>query len=176
LRTSGTLKNFFSGIVSGWPWENNGTLTKLCKASALFERATRLAASWRPVLPSVNEYYNEFVSLDTRIEEFKASLESLESFAQLSPTEIQQAYTVHCIAHSATIQLHAVFASQTAASRTKCLSAAFAVIQLGAAAQVQNFSFLDHAAGVSVAASVFLRDSYADAGVLSPCGQQSVAS
>ncbi|KAI0028440.1 hypothetical protein K488DRAFT_27143, partial [Vararia minispora EC-137] len=147
LRTSGTLKNFFGGINSSWPWEINSALTQLCKASALFERATRLAVSWRPVLPSANAYYTEFVSLDSRIEEFKATLAPLESFAQLRAVEIQQAYTVHCIAQSATIQLHAAFAGQTTASRTKCLNAAFAILHLGTAAQVHNFAFLDHAAG-----------------------------
>jgi hypothetical protein len=48
LRTSGTVRSFFSGMNNGWPWENHNPLTQLSKAAALFERAARLAATWRP--------------------------------------------------------------------------------------------------------------------------------
>lgn len=48
LRTSGTLRIFLNGFNTSWPWENQSTLALLSKASALFERASRLSNSWRP--------------------------------------------------------------------------------------------------------------------------------
>jgi hypothetical protein len=47
LRSAGTLRAFFDGASPGWQWETDGVLAQLSKASALFERATRLAASWQ---------------------------------------------------------------------------------------------------------------------------------
>ncbi|KZV67132.1 hypothetical protein PENSPDRAFT_654321 [Peniophora sp. CONT] len=144
LRTSGTLKAFLNGLATGWPWENDSSLTELAKGSALLERATRLAASWRPELPDATGFYADFLALDTRIEEFKTGLCPIATLSTLPTAARQRLHATHCIAQCASIQLHAAFASQNSTSRTKCLEAGLAIIRTAAAARVSEFSFLDH--------------------------------
>ncbi|KAI9437432.1 hypothetical protein H4582DRAFT_2057807 [Lactarius indigo] len=91
LRTTGTVRSFFGGMNNGWPWDNHNPLTQLSKAVALFERASRLAAAWRPEIPNVDSYYADFVAVDQRIDEVQV-------------------------------------AACNTASRTKCLSAALAIV------------------------------------------------
>ncbi|KAH8993400.1 hypothetical protein EDB92DRAFT_399742 [Lactarius akahatsu] len=137
LRTTGTVRSFFSGMNNGWPWDNHNPLTQLSKAVALFERASRLAAAWRPgalpllinvqstngleEIPNVDSYYSDFVAVDQRIDEFKSRLTPIERVAL-------------CLSNGATIQLHATFCLQNTASRAKCLSAALAIVRASQAA------------------------------------------
>ncbi|KAH9021814.1 hypothetical protein EDB84DRAFT_520380 [Lactarius hengduanensis] len=116
LRTTGTVRSFFSGMNNGWPWDNHNPLTQLSKAVALFERASRLAAAWRPETSNVDSYYSDFVAVDQRIDEFKSRLTPIERVAL-------------CLSNGATIQLHATFCLQNTASRAKCLSAALAIVR-----------------------------------------------
>ncbi|KAI0311531.1 hypothetical protein OF83DRAFT_750494 [Amylostereum chailletii] len=160
LRTSGTLKNFLTGINTGWPWENTGNLTQAVKASALFERATRLASSWRPglypvqapvesaligatELQNMNSYYAEFVALDQRIDEFKGQMPPLTNLEQLPPVAVEYMHGIHCLANAATIQLHSAFAQQNAASRAKCLAAGTAILRANLAVRVHDFPYLN---------------------------------
>lgn len=153
MRTSGTLKAFLNGLATGWPWETDTNLTQLAKASALLERATRLAASWRPELPDAAGFYADFVSLDTRIEEFKTELCPIATLSTLPVAARQRLHATHCIAQCASIQLHAAFASQNSTSRTKCLEAGLAIIRTAAAASVTEFTFLDHGVAVCLHSS-----------------------
>src|SRR6266404_1175222 len=128
---------------NGWPWDNHNPLTQLSKAVALFERASRLAATWRPgtlslfinVLPStpvleeipnVDSYYSDFVAVDQRIDEFKSRLSPLES---TSDPNVPAGHLAHCLSNGATIQLHATFCLQNTGSRAKCLSAVMAIVR-----------------------------------------------
>src|SRR5258708_34003473 len=104
---------------NGWPWENHNPLTQLSKAVALFERASRVAAAWRPgalsllidvlvlsanglkEIPNVDSYYSEFVAVDQRIDEFKSRLTPVGS----APDPGAQAvHLAHCLSNGATIQ------------------------------------------------------------------------
>jgi hypothetical protein len=77
---------------------------------------------------------------------FRAHLPPL---APLERRAAQQLHTVHCLAHAATIQLHAAFARQDATSRAKCLDAATAILRVGATAQVHNCApYIEPALGV----------------------------
>jgi hypothetical protein len=164
LRTSGTVRSFFSGMNNGWPWENHNPLTQLSKAAALFERAARLAATWRPgalALQSHNErlinvseeiqnigsFYSDFVALEQRIDEFKSQLTPIE---RVSSQSVPLAHLACCLANGATIQLHATFSSQNTGSRGKCLSAAMAIVRANQAAHVQEYAHTSSVLGVSL--------------------------
>ena len=154
MRTSGTLKAFLNGLPTGWPFERDSSLTQLAKGSALLERATRLAASWRPELPDAAGFYADFIALDTRIEEFKAALPPTATLSNLSVANRQRLHATHCITQCASIQLHAAFANQNSTSRTKCLDAGLTIVRTAAAARVSEFTFLDH--GVAVRSQILL--------------------
>ncbi|VDC04994.1 unnamed protein product [Peniophora sp. CBMAI 1063] len=140
LQTSGTLRNFFGGVRSGWPWEA-GMLSQLSRASALFECATRIAASWRPDLSNPTAYYARSLALDKRLDEFSAQLPAL------TPGIAVQLYLAHNLAHAGKIQLHSVFAQQNPDSRAKCLAAARAIASVAITADAQTFVFIDPALG-----------------------------
>ena len=155
LRTSGTVRSFFSGMENGWPWENHNPLTQLSKAAALFERAARLAATWRPgarlfcaltkkrrtdILEEIQNFasfYSDFMAVDQRIDEFKAQLTPID---RVSGQKIPLVHLAYCLCNGATIQLHATFSSQNTGSRAKCLSAAIAMVRANQVAHVQEYT------------------------------------
>ncbi|KAI0291628.1 hypothetical protein B0F90DRAFT_1671458 [Multifurca ochricompacta] len=124
LRTSRTVRSFFSGMNNGWPWENHSPLTQLSKATALFERATRLAATWRPEeIQNVGSFYSDFVAVDQRIDEFKLQLTPIETVPGVN------------------VQLNL-------GSREKCLSAAMAIVRANHAAHVRERIYTSPILGV----------------------------
>jgi hypothetical protein len=150
---------------NGWPWENHNPLTQLSKAAALFERAARLAATWRPgavfmslslVLPTdspkleeilnVGTFYSDFVAIDQRIDEFKSQLTPVD---RVSSHNVSLVHLAYCLSNGATIQLHATFSSQNTASRAKCLSAAMAMVRANQAAHAQESVYTNAILGVS---------------------------
>jgi hypothetical protein len=165
LRTSGTVRSFFSGMNNGWPWENHNPLTQLSKAAALFERAARLAATWRPgarlfcpskikprtdiseEIQNIGSFYSDFVAVDQRIDEFKVQL---TPFDRVSSQNVPLVHLAYCLSNGATIQLHATFSSQNTGSRAKCLSAAIAMVRANRAAHVQEYTFTSPMLGVSL--------------------------
>ena len=164
LRTSGTVRSFFSGMNNGWPWENQNPLTQLSKAAALFERAARLAATWRPGAPAFQfhnialidsseeiqnfgSFYSDFVAVDQRIDEFKSQLTPIDRVSSHSVPLVHLAY---CLSNGATIQLHATFSSQNTGSRAKCSSAATAIVRANQAAHVQEYAYTSPILGVSL--------------------------
>jgi hypothetical protein len=164
LRTSGTVRSFFSGMNNGWPWENHSPLTQVSKAAALFERAARLAATWRPgalALPFRNilllidgleeiqnfgSFYSDFVAVDQRIDEFKSQLTPLD---RVSGHGVPLVHLAYCLSNGATIQLHAPFSSQNTGSRAKCLSAALAIVGANQGAQAREYAYTSPILGVS---------------------------
>jgi len=167
LRTSGTVRSFFSGMNNGWPWENQNPLTQLSKAAALFERAARLAATWRPgalplpssnippidsleEIPNIGSFYSDFVAVEQRIDEFKSQLTPLD---RVPSHHVPLVHLAYCLSNGATIQLHATFSSQNTGSRAKCLSAAMAIVRANQAAHVQQYNSLSPILGSLWAAS-----------------------
>lgn len=138
MRMSGTVRSFLSGINNGWPWENHNPLTQLSKAAALFERAARLAATWRPEIQNIGSFYSDFVAVDQRIDEFKPQLTPID---RVSSQNVPLLHLAYCLSNGATIQLHATFSSQNTGSRAKCLSAAMAIVRANQAARVQEYVF-----------------------------------
>jgi len=141
---------FFSGMNNGWPWENQNPLTQLSKAAALFERAARLAATWRPEIQNIGSFYSDFVAVDQRIDEFKSQLTPID---RVSSHNVPLVHLAYCLSNGATLQLHATFSSQNTASRAKCLSAATAIVRANQAAHVQESAYTSPILGSLWAAS-----------------------
>jgi hypothetical protein len=155
---------------NGWPWENQNPLTQLSKAAALFERAARLAATWRPgartfqfshivligpleEIQNIGSFYSDFVAADQRIDEFKSQLTPIDRVSTDNSPLVHLAY---CLSNGATIQLHATFSSQNTGSRAKCLSAAMAIARANQAAHVQEYAYTSPILGVSLGSRRFV--------------------
>jgi len=132
------VRSFFSGMNNGWPWENHNPLTQLSKATALFERAARLAATWRPEIQNIGSFFSELVAVDQRIDEFNSQLTPID---QVSSQDVPLVHLAYCLSNGATIQLHATFSSQNTGSRGKCLSAAMAIVRANQAAHIQDYRY-----------------------------------
>ncbi|KZV67113.1 hypothetical protein PENSPDRAFT_755138 [Peniophora sp. CONT] len=145
LRSNGTLRSFFDGTGSVWPWDS--TLSQLSGASLLFERSSKLAASWRPDLSNSTAYYAEFLILDQRLNEFEIQLPALSQGAA------PQLYLAHSLAYAGRIQLHSMFAQQMPVSRASCLNAARAILNATVTTQVETFVFIDSVIGCVWAAA-----------------------
>jgi hypothetical protein len=147
---------------NGWPWENHNPLTQLSKAAALFERAARLAGTWRPgaavfltfaelptdgseEIQNITSFYADFVAVDQRIDEFKSQIAPIE---RVPRHDVPLVHLAYCLANGATIQLHATFSSQNTASRAKCLSSAMAVVRANQAAHAHEFIYTNAILGV----------------------------
>ncbi|KAH9918952.1 uncharacterized protein B0H18DRAFT_1120056 [Fomitopsis serialis] len=76
LRSSLTIQAFLSGMS---PEITQGTspMALRAKASALFERASRLASQWTPAMAYVEQFAAEFFVLENIIEQFIAALPPL---------------------------------------------------------------------------------------------------
>ena len=175
LRTSGTVRSFFSGMNNGWPWENHNPLTQVSKAAALFERAARLAATWRPgalafafrnmplliggseEIQNFRSFYSDFVAVDQRIDEFKSQLTPLD---RVSAHSVPLVHLAYCLSNGATIQLHATFSSQNTGSRAKCLSAALAIVRANQGAQAQEYAYTSPILGVSFGSAFRISDMF----------------
>ena len=156
---------------NGWPWENHNPLTQLSKGVALFERASHVAASWRPgalsllidvlsangqeEIPNVDSYYSEFVAVDQRIDEFKSRLTPVVGSAP--DPSAQAVHLAHCLSNGATIQLHATFCLQNTASRAKCLSAAMAIVRANQAAPAHERVYTSPILGVRISCVTYDR-------------------
>ncbi|KAA1474254.1 hypothetical protein DENSPDRAFT_319494 [Dentipellis sp. KUC8613] len=160
FRSGCTLRNYLEGINTGWPWETHALLAQYSKVAALFERATNVASSWRPEIPSPNAFYANFVSIDKRIDEFKAQMYVLENTEGMSSDIVRSVHLIQCLASAATIQLHAAFAQQNALSRNKCFTAAQEIVQANAAARSHEFLVVNPMIGIvgAAAARVFIRE------------------
>jgi hypothetical protein len=157
------VRSFFSGMNNGWPWENHNPLTQLSKAAAIFERAARLAATWRPgailfcpltirtrtngweETQNIGSFYSDFVAIDQRIDEFKSQLTPID---RVSSQNVPLVHLAYCLSNGATIQLHATFSTQNTGSRAKCLSAAMAMVRANQAAHVQEYTCTSPMLGV----------------------------
>ncbi|TFY66228.1 hypothetical protein EVG20_g4864 [Dentipellis fragilis] len=181
FRSGCTLRNYLEGINTGWPWETHALLAQYGKVAALFERATNVAAGWRPgmvstyahartsntlfhspqaEIPSPNIFYSNFVSIDKRIDEFKAQMYVLENTEGMSSEIVRNVHLIQCLASAATIQLHAAFAQQNALSRNKCFTAAQEIVQANATARAHEFLVVNPMIGIvgAAAARVFIRE------------------
>lgn len=137
LRHRDTLKNFLNSIEPSWPWDTDGILSQLSKASALFEHAARFSATPET---SSEAHTAQLFALSGRIDEFSAKLLPL---LHLSPYAVAQMHAVHCLTHGASIQLHAPFTQQVYESRAKCLDATSAILHANVTANVQGFPFIN---------------------------------
>ncbi|KAI0028439.1 hypothetical protein K488DRAFT_89733 [Vararia minispora EC-137] len=177
FRTAATIKTFFAGLTPPCQAQIACSLTQLSKACALFERATALAKAWRQDLPDVSAYYTTISEFEERIKKLKDQILPVTSFSQLSPAVLQRTHLVHCLVHSAVIQLHSTSVRQSASSRSKCLEAACSVLRVSVAARSQEFVYLDSVIGSIWAAAcrvlinevIFMRAAHdIDSGLLPP--------
>ncbi|KAJ7492066.1 hypothetical protein FB451DRAFT_1388501 [Mycena latifolia] len=98
----------------------------LAKAALLWERADRLAVSWKPDmnLQESHEFSIAFDALDERVEEFRHAA-VLQSVPSPGTRTIGVAYN---IAHAAAIRLNAPLAYVSAPSKQKHVDAAMAIL------------------------------------------------
>ncbi|TFY81191.1 hypothetical protein EWM64_g2824 [Hericium alpestre] len=146
FRTSNTLRNFLAGMKTSWPWENHCLLAQISNASALFDRATYLSSCWRPV--------------DNRIDEFRSQLYNLPHFADADSDVVRTMHVIHCLANTASIQLHSAFAQQNVGSRNKCFMAAQAIVQANTDVRAHEFLIINPILGIvwAAACQVFIRE------------------
>ncbi|TFY77368.1 hypothetical protein EWM64_g6643 [Hericium alpestre] len=160
FRTSSTLRNFLAGINTSWPWENHSLLAQMSNASALFDRATYLSSCWRPDLPNMDAFYTTFVAVDNRIDEFRSQLYNLPHLADADSDVVRTMHVIHCLANTASIQLHSAFAQQNVGSRNKCFMAAQAIVQANMDVRAHEFLIINPILGIvwGAACQVFIRE------------------
>ncbi|KAH9831189.1 uncharacterized protein C8Q71DRAFT_783153 [Rhodofomes roseus] len=103
LRGSLTIQAFLSGIL---PEIGQGTssVALRAKASALFERASRLASQWTPAMAYVEQFAAEFFVLENVIEQFMDALPPLHG--ALEQGIARDLLVTHTFALVAIMQVH----------------------------------------------------------------------
>ncbi|TFY83452.1 hypothetical protein EWM64_g563 [Hericium alpestre] len=160
FRTSSTLRNFLAGTNANWPWENHSLLAQIAGASALFDRATYLASCWHPDTSNMDAFYEDFTSVDNRIDEFQSQLYSLQNLADVDSDVVRTMHVIHCLASAASIQLHSALAQINVDSRNKRLVAAQAIVQANISVRSHEFLIINPVLGViwGAACQVFIRE------------------
>ncbi|KAJ6595536.1 hypothetical protein DFH09DRAFT_1072510 [Mycena vulgaris] len=104
--------------------------TLLARAAMLWERAKSLTARWKPDSMGIHqsrEFSSAFDTLDERIEGMRDTV-----LLHAESSSLGTVCLAHGIAYAAAIQLHTPFASSSAYSRQKCITAAVAVLNAAA--------------------------------------------
>ncbi|KIP07418.1 hypothetical protein PHLGIDRAFT_420257 [Phlebiopsis gigantea 11061_1 CR5-6] len=102
-------------------------LALIAKASALYDRANYLASY---LDRNAAGYENSLLALDDQIEKFKQSLPSIERASSLADERAHSLLLVHCLVHSASIQLHRSFATRSSTSMMRCLTSANTIVRV----------------------------------------------
>ncbi|CAL1714576.1 unnamed protein product [Somion occarium] len=123
-RNSHTIRTFIQGLLTGSGKRDASFFATYAKAAALYERTTRYATLWEKDITSHQADFNE---LDACIERFKQTLPSPE---RVNPDTTHTLLVMHSLGHCATIQLHTRFVGQSSTSRSRCLTAANAIVRL----------------------------------------------
>ncbi|KAF7345568.1 Fungal-trans domain-containing protein [Mycena venus] len=120
------------------------------KAAILFEQASRLAAQFRPNLPTEqsNGFFVSFNAIDSLIERFKIFLSTVHS-----QEREQEMFVIHSLVHVATIQLHNPFVVDNEASRLRVLDAARAIVDNITQMPLNEFVFIDPIMGTLLMAT-----------------------
>ncbi|TFY81757.1 hypothetical protein EWM64_g2253 [Hericium alpestre] len=182
FRTSRTLRNFLAGMNTSWPWENHSLLAQISNASALFDHATHLS-SYRRLgtmshalfdyihvltsheyyhadIPDMDAFYTNFMAVDSRIDQFRSQLYALPNLVDADSGVVRTMHVIHCLANTASIQLHSAFAQHNVASRNKCFMAAQAIVQANFSVRAHEFLIIDPVLGIvwGAACQVFIRE------------------
>ncbi|TDL20023.1 hypothetical protein BD410DRAFT_791397 [Rickenella mellea] len=119
------------------------------KASALFERATRLSGKHKPDTPRSDNFLSEHKSLEATISNFTSSLPAVNSFAYMTAEKRQYSFVTHCLGHVSMIQLHNVFADSDERSYRLCLDAARSSMQAIEHLLMEDFEYLEPVVAVT---------------------------
>ncbi|KAJ6520548.1 hypothetical protein C8R45DRAFT_955547 [Mycena sanguinolenta] len=115
----------------------------LAKAVILWEQANSLGVIWKTDMgmSQSDEFFTTFNSLHTRIVDLQHQMVAVEPAPQ-SPSMRRTVVVGRSIVHAAMIQLHGTFAQTSMESKYKSLSAATAILQLAADADLLGSSFI----------------------------------
>jgi len=134
-----TVQKFLDTLSSGNDGGDSSRLATLAKAAVLYERADRLASFWEK---NIMAYQEDFVQLDGCIERFKQTLPAPERLQNPSMEMLHGLLVVHTLTQCATIQLHVRFVMQSSTSRSRCLSAANAVVRIAQVLPIQQMRYV----------------------------------
>ncbi|KAK0455253.1 uncharacterized protein EV420DRAFT_590404 [Desarmillaria tabescens] len=140
-----TLNNYLRGMTSSRG--NEMSMKSLhVKASLLWERSNDLVGTWKSHMNSQESatFYGAFNILDTLLERVRVNLPPPNQMTDRTPSKMRTLFIIHSLTYTAIIQLHGVFAKNSAESKTKVLLSAQAIfrmvnaVRLGNATQVIN--------------------------------------
>jgi hypothetical protein len=137
-----TVRMFFDnhvGAVTG----GFSTLALRAKASALFERADHLSASWDPRMSPSTIFREEVHSMECTVARFMATLVPLHQLDVTMPGDKQSLVVTHTLAHAALIHLYARFTHDDPVAYGKCLRSARACVDVIKHVSEGDFDFLD---------------------------------
>ncbi|TDL21708.1 hypothetical protein BD410DRAFT_287744 [Rickenella mellea] len=109
------------------------------KAAALYERGTRMAATWGHS-PSQQA---EFHAFDLTLSRFLSNLLPVQQLDATLPEDRRDFVSLHMTAHASTIQLHQSFAREDTTSFEKCLRAARHIVALVKHIADPDYEYLD---------------------------------
>jgi hypothetical protein len=154
-----TIRSFFDGQASNLSG-GFSTVSLRVKASALFERADRLSASWDPRMSASNAFREEIQSLERTITRF---IPTLIPVHQLEATMLEDKHAlliIHSLANAAMIHLYYRFGNDDQMSYEKALRAARSCVGIIKLIGDADFDFLDPIIGPcwTCAAEVLIRE------------------
>ena len=95
-------------------------------------------------------FQSQFVALDNRIEQFRASLPPLSQATSMRPDVVRALLAIHTLCYCATIQLHSPFAQNHQPSNSKISAAANGAASVVQAIPMPQIVYVDPIMGVSV--------------------------
>lgn len=150
------------------PDEDHSVLASGCKAAALLDRVTRLAATWKPseihLLPvnttvltsqpdlpeaAMSKFYSDFLALNQGLDGFHAKVPKVVALGDVDLQHMRCLVAVHTLLHVATIHLNVIFAHQEANANRKCVEAATSAIRLFDEVDLTRLGFVPLIMGVS---------------------------
>ncbi|EGO00414.1 hypothetical protein SERLA73DRAFT_73137 [Serpula lacrymans var. lacrymans S7.3] len=137
-----TIRSFFSGQVSNLDG-GFSTLALRVKASAIFERAHRLAANWDKRLSLSSAFTDDFQTLEHTITRFIPNLIPVHQLDATMPDDKHAFLVIHTLAHAAMIHLYYSFGHDDPVSYGKCLQAARSCVSVIKHIAEPDYEFLD---------------------------------
>nr|GAT44451.1 predicted protein [Mycena chlorophos] len=135
-----TIRSFIEGDVA-----TNGYSTQAlrAKASALFERASTVSASWDSRLEPSDVLRQDVHNLELTISSFLATLPPLHTLDTVGAEDKPVLIAAHTLAHTALLHLHQRFVPDDRVSYDKCARAARACNTIITHLNDADFAFLD---------------------------------
>jgi len=137
-----TIRTFFKDQPTTVP-VGFSTPALRVKASAIFERANQLSASWDPRLPASSTFREDVQILENTITRFLPTLIPPHQLDTTTPDERHLLIVIHTLVHAAMIHLHYRFSHDNPVSYDKCRRSARACVAVVKHIAATDFNFLD---------------------------------